>query len=148
MDPTLTTLYLCIFIASAAVVYDQLTKRIPSRLRAEEAPQSGFGLVRADQLSSHKHARADGIEQVHTSQRLCRPTNWSLVSSSSTASARTLTQRGAQKTATGLITSSRKTSPRRSTKTFESTSTTTIRTGRGMPCRHGYQVSGGACSIV
>jgi hypothetical protein len=65
MGLTTTTLYLCICIALAAVVYDQLTKRIPSRLRAEEAPRSAFGFVRADKFSPHdKPARAHGIEQV------------------------------------------------------------------------------------
>jgi hypothetical protein len=80
MDLMTTTLYLCILIASA-VVYDQFTKRIPSRLRDAERPTSGFGLVRANKPSSHdkhatnehapnEHARAHGIEQVYTSQEL------------------------------------------------------------------------------
>lgn len=73
MDPSLAALYLCvfIFIASVAVVYDQLTKRIPSRLQDGQAPQSGFGLVRADKLSAHdERARAHGVEQVYKFRRL------------------------------------------------------------------------------
>ncbi|KAF2133614.1 TPR-like protein [Dothidotthia symphoricarpi CBS 119687] len=66
MEPTLVeTLCLCvfIFITSAAIVYDQLTKRIPSRLQHGQAPRSGFGLVRADKLSAHnKPARAHGVD--------------------------------------------------------------------------------------
>ena len=66
MDPTTIALCLCIFITSAAVLYDQLTKSIPSRLRAEESPRSASGFVRADTLSPHdKPARAHGIEQVY-----------------------------------------------------------------------------------
>lgn len=60
MDLTWITLLLCIFFASAAVLYDQLTKRIPSRLRLEEAPKSPTGLVRADELGPN--ACAHGIE--------------------------------------------------------------------------------------
>ncbi|KAJ4288935.1 hypothetical protein N0V90_011276 [Kalmusia sp. IMI 367209] len=65
MDATSTVLYLGILITTA-LIYDQLTKKIPSRLRAKEAPRSPFGLVRADKLNPHdKPARAHGIEQVH-----------------------------------------------------------------------------------
>ncbi|KAF7502924.1 hypothetical protein GJ744_004800 [Endocarpon pusillum] len=42
-----------------------LTKRIPSRLRAEEAPRSAFGLVRADKLSSRASAHGIDIIFVH-----------------------------------------------------------------------------------
>jgi hypothetical protein len=67
MDPTLAALYFCIVIASAAVLYDQLTRKIPSRLRVGEAPRSAFGLVRADTFSPHDEtARAHGVEQVLT----------------------------------------------------------------------------------
>ncbi|KAL8909884.1 MAG: hypothetical protein Q9171_004797 [Xanthocarpia ochracea] len=59
------TLSLCILITLAAVLYDQLTKRIPSRLRAEEAPRSAFGLVRADKLSSRASAHGIDIIFVH-----------------------------------------------------------------------------------
>ncbi|KAF2003883.1 hypothetical protein P154DRAFT_519784 [Amniculicola lignicola CBS 123094] len=65
MDRPWIALYLCILIASAAVLYDQLTKRIPSRLRAEEAPKSAFGLVRADALSPHASAHGIDIIFVH-----------------------------------------------------------------------------------
>ncbi|KAL8905548.1 MAG: hypothetical protein Q9207_002574 [Kuettlingeria erythrocarpa] len=47
------------------MLYDQLTKRIPSRLRAEEAPRSAFGLVRADKLSSRASAHGIDIIFVH-----------------------------------------------------------------------------------
>ncbi|KAL9628429.1 MAG: hypothetical protein Q9164_007280 [Protoblastenia rupestris] len=60
-----SVLSLCILIVSAAVLYDQLTKRIPSRLRAEEAPRSAFGLVRADKLSSRASAHGIDIIFVH-----------------------------------------------------------------------------------
>lgn len=148
MGPTLATLCLCTVIAVAAVIYDQLTKRIPSRLRAGEAPQSPFGLVRADKLSSDEHAPAHGIEHVRTTRRLCIPINCALASSSFTASARTLTRRGERKIATGSATSSHKTSLRRFIETFESSSTTTTRTGRGMPYRRAYQVWQRAWSTV
>ncbi|KAI4193423.1 MAG: hypothetical protein LQ350_008321 [Teloschistes chrysophthalmus] len=55
-------LSVCIF---TAVLYDQLTKRIPSRLQAEEAPRSAFGLVRADKLSSRASAYGIDIIFVH-----------------------------------------------------------------------------------
>lgn len=69
MAVSTTTLSICILIAIATVIYHYLTKGIPSRLRAGEAPQSAFGLVRADKFSSDEHARAHGVEHVH-SQRL------------------------------------------------------------------------------
>ncbi|KAF2271228.1 uncharacterized protein EI97DRAFT_408568, partial [Westerdykella ornata] len=65
MDWAWIALYLCILLASAAVLYDQLTKRIPSRLRAEEAPKSAFGLVRADALSPHASTHGIDIIFVH-----------------------------------------------------------------------------------
>ena len=37
--------YLSIFLLLLAVLYDQITKRIPTRLRADQAPKSGFGLI-------------------------------------------------------------------------------------------------------
>ncbi|KAF2205731.1 hypothetical protein GQ43DRAFT_467880 [Delitschia confertaspora ATCC 74209] len=49
-------LYLSILNASATVLYDQLTNRIPSRLRGKDVPRSAFGLVRADKLNSHSSA--------------------------------------------------------------------------------------------
>ncbi|KAL9579751.1 MAG: hypothetical protein Q9203_006566, partial [Teloschistes exilis] len=60
-----TALSLCIFIPFATVLYDRLTKRIPSRSRAEEAPRSAFGLVRADKLSSRASAHGIDIIFVH-----------------------------------------------------------------------------------
>lgn len=56
MDRPWIALCLCILIASAAALYDRFTKRIPSRLRPEEAPKSAFGLVRADALSPYASA--------------------------------------------------------------------------------------------
>lgn len=43
-----------------AVFYDQLTKRIPSRLHKHEAPRSEFGVVRADPFGSN--TTAQGVE--------------------------------------------------------------------------------------
>lgn len=151
MDSTTTALCLClcICVASAAVLYDQLTKRIPSRLRADEAPRSASGFDRADALSPHdKPARAHGIEQVCAAQRLGRHTNWRPASSSCMASVRTPTQRGDRRAATGSATSSRTTFPRRSTRRSEFSSTTTTRTGREMLCRRAYGGSEGACSTT
>ncbi|KAH7130102.1 hypothetical protein B0J11DRAFT_244108 [Dendryphion nanum] len=67
MDLTTTTITLYLFCISIAlaVAYDQLTKKIPSRLREAEKPKSGFGLVRADRFSAHDEpARARGIDIV------------------------------------------------------------------------------------
>jgi hypothetical protein len=44
MDQT-AAVYLCIFLLSLAVLYDQITKRIPTRLHANQAPKSRFGLI-------------------------------------------------------------------------------------------------------
>lgn len=68
MEPWLFTLCLCIVLTLSAVAYDQLTKRIPSRLHAQQAPESAFGLVRADKLNLQ--TRSHGIEQVSASQFL------------------------------------------------------------------------------
>jgi hypothetical protein len=79
IDLMTTTLYLYILLA-LAVVYDQFTKRILSRLRDAERPTSAFGLVRANKPSSHvehvtdepvhdEHARAHGFEQVYMCQK-------------------------------------------------------------------------------
>jgi hypothetical protein len=51
---------LCIFIALVAVLYDQVTRGIPTRLRAEQAPRSEFGIVRVDGFGSR--SRASGVE--------------------------------------------------------------------------------------
>jgi hypothetical protein len=149
MNLTTTKLRLCIFITLVAVLYDQLTKRIPSRLQADEAPRSASGFDRADALSPHdKPARAHGIEQVCAAQRLGRHTDWRPASSSYTASARTPTRRGDRRATTGLAISFRTTFPRRSTRRSESSSTTTTRTGREMLCRRAYGGSEGACSTT
>lgn len=52
--------YICVFLLSIAFIYDLATKRIPSRLRADEAPKSRFGLVPAGDYSLP--ARACGVE--------------------------------------------------------------------------------------
>ena len=54
-------LALCILFP-LAVFYDQLTKRIPSRLHKHQAPRSEFGVVRADRFGSN--ATAQGVEYV------------------------------------------------------------------------------------
>jgi len=53
-------IYLCILLVSAAILYDQLTKRIPTRLRADQAPRSGYGLIAA--AAHDAPVRARGIE--------------------------------------------------------------------------------------
>jgi hypothetical protein len=65
IDLTMTTRYLFCTSIVLAVIYDQLTQGIPSRLLVAEKPKGDFGLVRADKLSAHdESARAHGIEQV------------------------------------------------------------------------------------
>ena len=50
--------YLCILLVSVAIL-DHLTKRIPTRLRADQAPTSGYGLIVAAHAAQ---VRAHGIE--------------------------------------------------------------------------------------
>jgi hypothetical protein len=52
--------YLCILLVSVAILYDQLTKRIPTRLRADQVPKSGYGLITAPIHDAP--VRAVGIE--------------------------------------------------------------------------------------
>lgn len=52
-----TTILFGLFLA---ILYDQLTKRIPTRLRADQAPRSGYGLVEA--TAHNAPVRASGIE--------------------------------------------------------------------------------------
>ena len=83
----MTTALVCLYIfIILAVVYDQVTKGILSRLREAEKPTSAFGLVRANKPSSHdknatnkhahdehvndEYARAHGIEQAYVCQEL------------------------------------------------------------------------------
>jgi hypothetical protein len=40
-------IYIWIFLLSIAFLYDQTTKRVLTRLRGDQAPKSGFGLVPA-----------------------------------------------------------------------------------------------------
>jgi hypothetical protein len=44
MDVTTVGLWLFIVLVSVALLYDQATKRIPSRLRADQGPKSKFGI--------------------------------------------------------------------------------------------------------
>jgi hypothetical protein len=62
MNPHSTALYLSVLLISAALLYDQATRRIPTRLRADQAPKSEFGVVPVGGFASQ--LRASGIEQV------------------------------------------------------------------------------------
>ena len=59
MDQTLV-LYSLVLLLSLTLLYDQITKRIPTRLRASQAPKSGFGLIPA--AGNHAPVRAKGVE--------------------------------------------------------------------------------------
>lgn len=52
--------YLCILLVPVAILYNQLTKRIPTRLRADQVPKSGYGLIAA--ATHDAPVRAVGIE--------------------------------------------------------------------------------------
>ncbi|MCJ1307315.1 hypothetical protein MMC25_000961 [Agyrium rufum] len=52
--------YLCILLVSVVILYDQLIKRIPTRLRADQAPTSGYGLIAA--AVHNAPVRASGID--------------------------------------------------------------------------------------
>lgn len=52
--------YLCILFVSVVILYEQLKKRIPTRLRADQAPTSGYGLIAA--AVHDAPVRASGIE--------------------------------------------------------------------------------------
>lgn len=56
----ITIVYICIFLLALATLYDQITKRIPTRLRADQAPKLGYGLLRA--VENDLPVRAHGIE--------------------------------------------------------------------------------------
>jgi hypothetical protein len=60
MDALTIALCLLAFIAAAAFLYNQATKGIPSRLRADQAPRSELGIVCVDGFGSR--CRAGGIE--------------------------------------------------------------------------------------
>ncbi|KAI9775707.1 MAG: hypothetical protein M1816_005776, partial [Peltula sp. TS41687] len=60
MDSMATAVYLLILLASAAFLYSQATKRIPTRLRADQAPKSEFGVVPVGGFGSRSHA--DGLD--------------------------------------------------------------------------------------
>ena len=52
--------YLLIFLLSIAFLYDQITKRIPTRLDSDQAPKSRFELVPVG--TNGLPTRANGIE--------------------------------------------------------------------------------------
>jgi hypothetical protein len=54
--------YILVIIGLVTIIYYLVTRNIISRLRAEEAPKSASGLVRADQFSADEDVRAHGIE--------------------------------------------------------------------------------------
>lgn len=53
---------LCILLVSLVILYDQLKKRVPTRLRADQAPTSGYGLI--ETAADDAPVRAHGIEYV------------------------------------------------------------------------------------
>ncbi|KAI9789841.1 MAG: hypothetical protein M1816_005758 [Peltula sp. TS41687] len=55
-----TALTLLILLISVAYLYSHTTKRIPTRLRADQAPKSEFGVVPVDGFGSRCHA--DGLD--------------------------------------------------------------------------------------
>jgi hypothetical protein len=59
MDPVSIALYLLVLI-SAALLYDRATRRIPTRLRADQAPKSEFGVNSVDGFASQ--LRTSGTE--------------------------------------------------------------------------------------
>ena len=56
----LVSLFLSVFLV--ALLYDQFTRKIPTRLRPDQAPKSAFGVVPADGFASQ--LRASGTEHV------------------------------------------------------------------------------------
>ncbi|KAI9771112.1 MAG: hypothetical protein M1840_002463 [Geoglossum simile] len=52
-------------LLSVAGIYDQVTKRIPSRLRADQVPESKFGIDRADNFGSRGRTYGVDIIFVH-----------------------------------------------------------------------------------
>ncbi len=55
-----TAAYLLIFLLSVAFLYDQMTKKIPSRLYSNQAPKSRFELVPVG--ANSLQIRAGGVE--------------------------------------------------------------------------------------
>ena len=54
--------YLLVFTLSAAIIYNQATRKIPSRLNAEQAPKSKFGIVPVEKNNLDSGPRAGGVE--------------------------------------------------------------------------------------
>jgi hypothetical protein len=57
---TRLTTALCVLITFVAVLYNQVTREIPTRLRAEQAPRSEFGVMRVNSFGLR--SRAGGLE--------------------------------------------------------------------------------------
>jgi hypothetical protein len=54
--------YLLVLILSAAIIYNQATRKIPSRLNAGEAPKSRLGIVEVKKNNLGSRLRAGGVE--------------------------------------------------------------------------------------
>lgn len=63
MDQT-AAFYIIILLLSLLVLYDQIAKRIPTRLREDQRPKSGYGLVPATR--NDLSARAEVEEKTET----------------------------------------------------------------------------------
>lgn len=62
MDWNTTGLWLFIFLVSVALLYDRANKGIPSRLQADQAPRSEFGIVPVDGFGSGLQLDPNGFE--------------------------------------------------------------------------------------
>jgi hypothetical protein len=85
--------YFCVFLLSFAFLYNHITKRIPSRLRPDQAPKSENGFIPAAKYLSPAPA--------HGTEWACyfpayEPADLVVALSSYTASGPTLTRRGEQ----------------------------------------------------
>ena len=80
MDTAAAAVYLFIFLLSIAFLYDQITRRIPTRLDSNQIPKSRFELVPVG--ANGFPTRADGIEYAQ-SGRCCRERSLTDVASSS-----------------------------------------------------------------
>ncbi|KAL4733499.1 hypothetical protein BDV11DRAFT_175643 [Aspergillus similis] len=56
--------YLLVLILSAAIIYNQATRKIPSRLNAGEAPKSRLGIVEVKKNNLGSRLRAGGVDVV------------------------------------------------------------------------------------
>ncbi|KAL5000887.1 hypothetical protein BDV10DRAFT_199813 [Aspergillus recurvatus] len=70
--------YLLAFIITAAILYNQATSKIPSRLNAGQAPRSVFGIVEVKKNNLGSHPRAGGVDVVFVHGLGSNPdTTWS-----------------------------------------------------------------------